>query len=470
MRSHGGKGSVTVFMSLLLLVLLSFIGSVIVASRAQISKAYSRGDMDVAMQSIFAEYQVELLEEFGIFALESTYESGTYDMNQVLERLAFYGAEDVEIEVEAVQLLTDNGASAYQEQIVYYMEQKYGLDTIASYLGITDLWTSQESEGASVNEKIETEESELAEEVALAETDLDVEENPLNNIASLRSTSILNLVIEDTTQISQATIDLDEVASTRVLQTGIGTYSKGESTIDGNKLLLGEYMLEQFSYADFSLKNSENASFDSESDENNPLLYELEYILEGNNSDIKNLESVVNKIILIRTGVNYTCLSASVTKKAEADAMALAIATAAGVPYLQGILKESLLLAWAYAESVVEVKSLMYGGTLDLIKSEADWNLELSKLLTFGEESIPSQEEEKEGGMSYKDYLRMLIYLENGDSLVMRSLDLVEQRIQVALDQEYFQVDYCISKLEIMCSSEVINGYDYVFPAYYAYQ
>ncbi len=218
------------------------------------------------------------------------------------------------------------------------------------------------------------------------------------------------------------------------------------------------------------MKNSENASFDAESDENNPLLYELEYILEGNNSDIKNLESVVNKIILIRTGVNYTCLSASVTKKAEADAMALAIATAAGVPYLQGILKESLLLAWAYAESVVEVKSLLYGGTLDLIKSEADWNLELSKLLTFGEESIPSQEEEKEGGMSYKDYLRMLIYLENGDSLVMRSLDLVEQRIQVALDQEYFQVDYCISKLEIMCSSEVISGYDYEFPAYYAYQ
>lgn len=468
MRNHGCKGSVTVFMSLLLLVLLSFIGSVIVASRAQISKAYSRGNMDVAMNSIFAEYQVELLEEFGIFALESTYESGTYDVDQVIERLEFYGAEGMEIEVEAVQLLTDNGASAYQEQIVYYMEQKYGLDTIASYLGITDLWTSQESEGLSVEQKIEAEEAELAEEVAQAETTLDVEENPLNNIATLRGTSILNLVIEDTTQISQVTIDSDESVSSRVLQTGTGTYSKGDSSIDANQLLLGEYMLEQFSYAEFSAENNDNASFDAESDENSLLKYELEYILEGNDSDIKNLESVVHKIILIRTGVNYTCLSTSVTKKAEADAMALAIATAAGVPYLQSVIKESLLLAWAYAESVVEVKSLLYGGSLDLVKLEADWNLELSNLLTFGEESI--QTSQKEGGMSYKDYLRMLIYLENSDNLVMRSLDLVEQRVQVALEQEYFQVDYCISKLEIVCSSEVIDGYSYEFPAYYAYQ
>ncbi len=471
---QGPKGEVTVFLSLLLLLLLALIGGVIVANRIQVSKSYARGDVDIAMNSVFAEYQIDLLEKFGIFALDASYEKDTYKPEKILDRLQYYGANKVDFEITSIQLLTDHNASAYQEQIIYYMEQKYGLDKIKSYLGITDLWKSQEIKANSVEDKIEKEKITLQQKARQAETNLTVEGNPLEHIESIRGTSILNLVIDDSSQISKAKINLEHMASHRTLVKGSGAYSQGDTNIDANRLLVGEYILEMFKYGSFSTKSKSVNNVEDQ--KNNNLQYELEYILEGKSSDIENLEGVVNSILLLRTGVNYLCLCGSATKQGEAQALALAIATVSGAPYLEAVLKESLLLAWAYAESVVEVKSLLQGGRLPLVKSEMDWNLQLSKLLTFGKDGNITEQTKNSSGMSYKDYLRMLIYLENKEQLVMRSLDLVEISIQEKWKElnksqnAIFQVDHCVSKLELMCDCKVLKGYSYAFPAYYAYQ
>lgn len=64
------------------------------------------------------------------FALEGSYETGSYSEELLKERLAYYGASGMNQEITRIQLLTDQGASAFYEQVTAYMENKYGLDKV----------------------------------------------------------------------------------------------------------------------------------------------------------------------------------------------------------------------------------------------------------------------------------------------------------------------------------------------------
>ena len=99
--------------------------------------------MTRAVESIFAEYQKELWEVYGIFALEGSYETGSYSEELLKERLAYYGASGMDQEITRIQLLTDQGASAFYEQVTAYMENKYGLDKVKKLVGQTDTWKSK---------------------------------------------------------------------------------------------------------------------------------------------------------------------------------------------------------------------------------------------------------------------------------------------------------------------------------------
>ena len=86
--------------------------------------------------------------------------------------------------------------------------------------------------------------------------------------------------------------------------------------------------------------------------EKRSLAYEVEYLLEGKTSDQENLEAVLNKMLLIRMGLNFVYLQTDTAKQAEAGAMALALATAVALPMLEPVVKQVLLAAWAFGESV----------------------------------------------------------------------------------------------------------------------
>ena len=85
-----------------------------------------------------------------------------------------------------------------------------------------------------------------------------------------------------------------------------------------------------------------------EEKEKRSLAYEVEYLLEGKTSDQENLEAVLNKMLLIRMGLNFVYLQTDTAKQAEAGAMALALATAVALPMLEPVVKQVLLAAWAF--------------------------------------------------------------------------------------------------------------------------
>lgn len=188
------KGEVTVYLSLVFILLISFAGAMLESASLQNVKNYRRADMTRAVESIFAEYQKELWEVYGIFALEGSYETGSYSEELLKERLVYYGASGMDQEITRIQLLTDQGASAFYEQVTAYMENKYGLDKVKKLVGQTDTWKAGEEALQNYERDGAKTEQELQELLSQKE-EFPEEENPLSHVAKLKSMPLVDLIM-----------------------------------------------------------------------------------------------------------------------------------------------------------------------------------------------------------------------------------------------------------------------------------
>lgn len=462
MHSLKAKGEVTVFLSMLMVVMLVFVAALIESSTISISKSYARGESERAINSIFAEYHQVLFQEFGIFAIESTYETGTYQMENLLDRLQFYGSDTAQWEVVGMQLLTDQNGAALEEQIVTYMVEK-NVGNVDSLLGVDlEEWISSRDEGDSITEDLWNIEDNILDEVESEAATFDIASTELEGFLGIQGMGILSLVVQNTSSLSSAEVDLSEFPSYRTLETGISSYQLDSTNAVARKSLIAAYILEQF-------QSATDVISESDFEDATNLQYEIEYILGGKSSDKNNLEAVVNQILLLRMAPNYTYLLQSVTKRAEVSTMALTIATTAQVPFLQPAIEQLLLLSWAYGESIVEVRGLLSGNEVALVKSDLNWQLGLTEVLSLGTAEYRTSETVT-GGISYEEYLSILLCLESNESLIMRTLDMIESRMQKSYGLEYFCVDYCVAQLELINTSTVIDGFTYEYPVSFTYR
>ena len=125
MRVREFKGEVTAYLSLVFILLVTFIGGMIESASIQNAKNYQRADMNRAIECVFAEYQKELLERYDIFALDGSYETGRYVEQNLSDRLSYYGAGNMEHKLTRIQFLTDRGGQAFCDQVRAYEEHKY---------------------------------------------------------------------------------------------------------------------------------------------------------------------------------------------------------------------------------------------------------------------------------------------------------------------------------------------------------
>lgn len=423
----------------------------------QLTKNYRRADMVRAAECIFAEYQKELLEEYEIFALEAGYETGAYAEEKVFERLQYYGAGNMEQEIQRVQMLTDNGCAAFYEQVTAYMEHKYGLDIVKGMMGKTDVWKQQEEK---IDECTETE-KQMQEELegVLEENggELPKEENPIEHVDILKSSPLLELVSPKEMQISQKSIVLGDTVSHRNLCRGYGDFSD-VAAVPGtlSELLFGEYVTEHFS----SAADKENSGV---------LDYQVEYILEGRGSDRENLEAVAGKLLMLRFVANYAYIQTDAEMKGEAEALALTLCSLLAAPAVTKAAAQAILLAWAYGESIVDIRALLAGNRVAFIKSKESWQLSLSSLLSLGTEKDKSDGADAQDGVSYTDYLKILLFLKNQDTVGIRTLDLIEQNLRTEFGQSYFHADQCISRIEFRSTCNLRRGITYQFPTYFGY-
>ena len=170
-----------------------------------------------------------------------------------------------------------------------------------------------------------------------------------------------------------------------------------------------------------------------------------------------NLRSVANRLCVLREAANAVYLLSNETKRGEIRIVAQLVCSLALVPELIPILEGTILLAWAYAESIYDVKSLLAGGKIPLIKDDNSWHYSLSSAL---EGSI--QDRDQNGsGLTYQDYMRIFMMFTDTDTITARAMDMVEADIRRTAGNNAFRLDGCYEALEACVTIKSSYGFQY---------
>ncbi len=460
---------------MIFILMISFTGAVIESASIQTAKNLRRTDVNRAIESVFAEYQKDLWEQYGLFALEGSYESGSYSEDLVTDRLDFYGASNMEHTIERIRFLTDDGARVFYQQAVAYIQHLYGADFLTDLIGQTDSWRQQEQDGDDFDREMEDTTKELDDLLEENEAELPEEDNPISHISNLKKSPILSLVMQKNQELSDKAMDLSGTVSHRELNQGYGDFSdQEEGTVNLSSLLFGQYLLDHFSTVlDAQPVRAAGSGQEAETGEtaaeNESLSYEIEYLIAGKESDKDNLKSVVNRLMGIRTVDHIAYLEKNTSKKNEVRVLATSLCSLLPIPGLEVVAIHAALLAWAFGESLVDLRSLLKGNRVPLTKSDKTWQLSLSGLLKLGEGDDPNDGADDVHGLSYRDYIRMLLFSTKKEDLAVRALDLIEINLQNVHGLSFFKADQCITKLGISSTASLRRGVSYQFPTYFGY-
>ncbi|MCC8137291.1 MAG: DUF5702 domain-containing protein [Clostridiales bacterium] len=459
------RGSITVFLSLACILFLALICAVTESARVQGAKAQSANITGMGVFSLLSEFETKLLENFEIFSLDGA-SAGSFQIQTVNSRLEEFLLQNVNpkdgllksfafdpwnLEVEKTEitgyaLLTDSKGEAFYQQAVSYMKSNIGVIALEELLNLAnsvdEIEEKQNAYETSENnseeqmsdledekqERLSELESELSESGENTEILIETAENPLTEIAKLRKKSTLEIVTWDKA-ISEKTVARTSLPSKSSLRTGSLKTETAHSGLVSN-VLFREYLVRYF------------GSYISE-ESDGELEYQLEYILGGKISDKKNLQYVVNRLLLIREGMNYACCSGNTAMSIQAETLATTLTGFLGIPALTAATKHALLLAWSYGESLIDVRILLDGGKVPLNKKESDWSLTLENLSRVTE-VLQSGAKGKEEGLSYQDYLRILLNMGSLKNQKIRALDMVQMRMRQEEGMEAFEVQNCI--------------------------
>lgn len=147
---------------------------------------------------------------------------------------------------------------------------------------------------------------------------------------------------------------------------------------------------------------------------------EIEYIICGKNSDTANVAAVKRKIVGIREVINLAYLLTD-TKKSGAAMVAAELLTPGPAAILT---HKGILAAWALAESYNDYQLLIHGKSIPLKKEERTWAVDLDSVLNYTSNGyIDSGINEGEG---YGDYLNILLCSMDSPIKLLRMMDLVQ--------------------------------------------
>lgn len=467
MQTRQVTGSVSIFLALTITMMLSFCMVLIQSARENAMLLKADITVDTAVKSIMAEYHQTLWESYDLLYIDSSYGdtlpnyeyvkqhvSDYVEDNLQYDNVAWFSLVQTDSKLSNVLLASDEYGSDFYLQAVKAMEASIGISYIEQILewfeqvdSIMDTQELLESESQKANEvieqvngtQVEVEEAVWGEDqngnpiiVEEAEYETVDIENPLDQILS--DNLLLEQIIENQSDVSFAQIDVSQLASHR--QLAVGT-KKEKLETDGiwNKALFCKYAIDHFT------------SYVDQKEDAEGLRYPLEYVIGGKSSDNQNMEVVAMKLLVIREIDNYLNLLKDDIKRAEADAIGAAAATL--VPWVAPIVSQATLICWAYEESIEELQHLFQGKSIPLLKS-------------LGLEGI------SEVTLSYKEYLYLLMLMQNRETLTMRTIDMIEA--DVRKEQENFRIDGCISKADITMTLQDIYEKEYMITKTIRYQ
>ena len=130
------KGSITVFLALMLGLILSLLSSGIESARMAAARTQILNGLDIGLYSLFGQYDKSLLKDFDIFAFDGSSGGKELDLASVYDEVESYmkpvlGQNSQELSLEqggvtGYQLLTDESGEVFYQQVVSYMRETLG--------------------------------------------------------------------------------------------------------------------------------------------------------------------------------------------------------------------------------------------------------------------------------------------------------------------------------------------------------
>ena len=192
------------------------------------------------------------------------------------------------------------------------------------------------------------------------------------------------------------------------------------------RFLLGSYVLGTFN------SNTVNA------DPDHFFYREVEYILNGELTDQQNRKKTAGTLKMLRFSSNMAHIYADAEKRDTLAAAAELIAPGPAAPAMQA----ALAAAWAYAESANDAELLLRGHRVPLIKDDDSWAINLENVIedTAGDHVILP---DKDTGLTYSQYLRILLFLEDEDMITARIMDLIQINMRKNVDGDFLISECC---------------------------
>lgn len=437
------NGSMTVAMSLLLLVILSLLAVCIQGARNACGRVQAANSIDLGLYSLFSEYDRELLEDYHLFFLDAGYGEDEISEGNLINHTERFikpvlesGLTKCRIKscgINGYRLASDANGEAVRNQIVRYMKDSLG------NIGIRELKEKMNSAQNIMDQQKAIEDGGIEEEdIEDIEPMEEITErnNPLDIVKSIKENGFLGLVLPVDCTVSDEKQNTAEYLSRRTLQQGTGDFPEMKakpSAVD--KLLIQEYILQTL-------------GFFTEEKQEGSMKLQTEYILGGKNNDRDNLKYVVNRLILLRETANIAYLYTDAQKRGELRTCASALSLLLLIPEGMTLVQAVLAAGWAYVESLSDVKILLSGGQVPLAKSAASWKTQLRNLCVENRGNNSS-------GLNYREYLYILLSFSREETLVLRSMDMIEQNIRKIEGRQAFSLDSCIDTISM---SFLIDG------------
>lgn len=469
------SGYLTVYLSLSLTLLLSLLLTLVEGARINTIRMESECAADIGMNSVLAEFHRELLEQYDLLFVDSSYGTASPSVEKSAQHLRNYMQKNLMVGergpgnvrdwlalsvdkavLSEYSIASDNNGDVMKRQALAYMKESTAEGMLAEITGhISENIPSFESLGLDTRD-IEGERNDIQAQIDAIELPKETNENdeeieiPLNNPAdqvnALRAGSILSLVLKDTSLLSGSAIHTEDYISHRGLYRGIGPSPESSANGAVDNILFDEYLIEKCGRYGEELDKS-------------LLKYQIEYILEGRRSDKENLERVAKRLLTWREVSNVIYILSDSEKCAQARALALSLTAVLQVPALTEPVKYSILFAWAYIESLYDVRYLLNGGKVPMLKTGADWKTDIDSVANFSGD-IPDEDNGKRG-LSYVDYLRIMLFLEKDDTKKLRTMDVMEMDIRITPGNIYFRMDACFDSF--LADISVSSGFGYRF-------
>lgn len=242
------------------------------------------------------------------------------------------------------------------------------------------------------------------------------------------SSGALSLIVEDVNDISNAAIDFTDLPSS-LEEKGIN------STIEKikNKAVFTKYI---------SLYFGNYIKEPQYGNEDTALKYEMEYIISGKTSDKENLEATLEKMLVLRNTVNAVYIIRDSAKMAELESIAISAATAIGVPFASTVIKAVLIEAWALTEAIIDVRALVRGEKIQLLKTSENWKSSLENLGNY------DLDKGDETGLEYKEYAELLLVCTDSHKVIYRTMDLIQVNMQKRYNSN-FKMSECFAECDV---------------------